>query len=169
MRALIDLDGKDHRLVVTGPPGPHNPLNASYLDELLSLRHALDLDQHVHFLYRLREPPLIPDDATLASLYQLADGLLFPSSQEGFGIPILEAGIAGLPVFCADLPPLRETAQGDAIYFHPDHDSPEKIAALIHHFFQHNAQHRLKVRTRHHYQWDVIVRQQLVPLLEENR
>lgn len=174
VRALIDLDGRDHRLIVTGPPGPHNPGNASYLDELLALRQALHLDAHVHFLYTLSQPataeagstPLIPDDPTLANLYQLADALLFPSTQEGFGIPILEAGIVGLPIFCAGIAPLRETAHNDAVYFDPEHDPPTHIAARLHGFLQSSPQHRLKVRTRHHHRWEVIVREQLIPLLE---
>jgi len=42
-------------------------------------------------LYQLYQPPLLLDDATVANLYQIADALFFPSTQEGFGIPIIEA------------------------------------------------------------------------------
>ncbi len=37
-------------LVVTGPPGPHNPRNAAYLESLKTLRAELGLEQAVHFL-----------------------------------------------------------------------------------------------------------------------
>jgi len=37
-------------LLVTGPPGPHNPANRGYLDELRALRAELGLERHVHFL-----------------------------------------------------------------------------------------------------------------------
>jgi len=164
---LRQIDDQDYRLIVTGPPGPHNPANPGYLEELLALRKTLQLETAVHFLYELNDPPLIPDDTTLSNLYQLGDGLLFPSMQEGFGIPILEAGIVSLPIFCADIPPFRETGLNDVQFFDPDQDSPAQIAAMIHNYFKDHARQRLKARVRHHYRWEVIVRQQLVPLLEE--
>ncbi len=160
------ISGQDCRLIVTGPPGPHNPANPGYLGELLDLRRALGLQDAAHFLYELSDPPLVPDDTTMANLYQLADALLFPSVQEGFGIPILEAGIAGLPIFCSDLPVFRDSGQSDLIVFDPEHDSPGAIAAQIDGYFRENARHRLKSRVRHHYRWEVIIRRQLVPLLE---
>lgn len=164
--ALRALSGLDCRLIVTGPPGPHNPANPGYLGELLDLRAALGVQDAVHFLYQLSDPPLIPDDATMANLYHLVDGLLFPSVQEGFGIPILEAGSVGLPVFCADLPVFHETGAADVTYFDPLHDPPEAIAATIHAYYADNPRHRLRVRVRHHYRWEAIIREQLVPMLE---
>src|SRR5690606_17181679 len=115
--------------IVTGPPGPHNPSNPGYLGELLQLRDELALTETAHFLYAYgsSDEPLIPDDTTMANLYQLADGLLFPSTQEGFGMPVLEAGLAGIPVFAADLPPLRSTGGDDALYFEPLMETPEQI------------------------------------------
>jgi len=86
--------GLDARLIVTGPPGAHNPANTAYLQRLLELRRDLGLQDVSHFLYELN---VTPDDDTMADLYRLADALLFPSAQEGFGIPILEAGLARLP------------------------------------------------------------------------
>jgi glycosyltransferase involved in cell wall biosynthesis len=83
--------GQDYRLVVTGPPGPHNPANPGYLAELLELRDSLGLQNAVHFLYELDDPPLIPDDDTMANLYQLADALFF-RAQEGFGIRCWKQG-----------------------------------------------------------------------------
>lgn len=163
---LRKMTQQDCRLIVTGPPGPHNPANPSYLGELVALRRTLALEGAVHFLYELNDPALIPDDSTLANLYQLADALFFPSLQEGFGIPILEAGIAGLPVFCADLPVFHESGHEDVIFFDAEHDSPNTIATLIAAHVKDNPRHRLKVRVRHHYRWDVIIPQQLVPLLE---
>ena len=50
----------------------------------------------------------------------LADSFLFTSRAEGFGIPILEAGLARLPVFCTDIPPFRESGQGDVTYLSLD-------------------------------------------------
>lgn len=48
-----------------------------------------------------------PSDALLKSCYQKALCLLFPSSREGFGIPVLEAMRAGCPVLASNLEPMR--------------------------------------------------------------
>lgn len=166
LHALRQQTARDCRLIVTGPPGPHNPHNPGYLGELLALRSALGLQDSAHFLYALSDPPFIPDDPTMANLYQTADALLFPSLQEGFGIPILEAGLVSLPIFCSDLPPFHQTGQSDVVFFDPERDSPEAIAAQIAACFAGDPRHRLKTRVRHQYRWDTIARTQIVPLLE---
>jgi glycosyltransferase involved in cell wall biosynthesis len=53
-----------------------------------------------------------------------AEIFCFPSLYEGFGIPILEAFAARVPVICADNSSLPEVAGKAAIYFN-DHDSEE--------------------------------------------
>ncbi len=160
---------QDFRLIITGPPGPHNPNTPGYLDELLRLREQMGLENEVHFLYSHgdAEEPLIPDDETMGNLYQLADGLFFPSLQEGFGIPILEAGLAGIPVFCSDIPALRATGQKQVSYFDPSNDAPEWIAAHILETLDNSPAYHLRVRVRKLHRWSKIVREQLVPLLGE--
>ncbi len=172
LRVLAELrlqSGKDYRLIVTGPPGPHNPTNPGYLGELLDIRTELNLQDAAHFLYAFGDgdDPLVPDNATIANLYMLADALIFPSIQEGFGIPMLEAGFAGLPVFCSDIPPFRETGQNDVTYFDPVNDSPQDIAAWILHRLQDDHQYRFRVRSRQNYRWESIIREHMVPLLQK--
>lgn len=150
------------RLVVTGPPGPHNPANAAYLQHLLDLRRELGLEGVAHFLYELG---ITPDEATMADLYHLADALLFPSAQEGFGIPLLEAGLARLPVFCSDIPPLRETG-GDEVHPFPLDADPAEVAGLIQRTLAANPAHILRRRVLTHYAWEAIVRHKVIPLLE---
>ena len=48
------------------------------------------------------------DDATLDRLYRRARSLLFPSSYEGWGLPVREAAIRGCPVAVGDNPAVRE-------------------------------------------------------------
>ncbi|MCS6837102.1 MAG: glycosyltransferase family 4 protein [Anaerolineae bacterium] len=166
LAALRRQTGQDCRLIVSGPPGPHNPTNPGYLGELLSLRQKLGLQRSAHFLYELEDPPLIPDDTTMANLYQIADAMLFPSLQEGFGLPILEAGLIGLPIFCSDLPPFRQTGQDDVHFFDPVQDSPESIAQKIAQELVNQARQRLKARVRQRYRWDALIQTHLVPMLE---
>lgn len=58
-----------------------------------------------------------PSDAELQQCYRRAAGLLFASSGEGFGLPLMEAAHAGLPILASDLPVLREVAGEHARYF----------------------------------------------------
>lgn len=55
----------------------------------------------------------------LLDLYRGAQAFVYPSRFEGFGMPVLEALAAGLPVACSDIPPLREVAGDAALYFDP--------------------------------------------------
>lgn len=153
---------QDARLIVTGPPGPHNPANVAYLQTLLDLRRELGLEGAVYFLY---ESGITPDDETVADLYRLADALLFPSAQEGFGIPVLEAGLARLPVFCSDIPPLRETGGNEVSTFALNAD-PTDVAGLIRRTLEANPAHILRRRVLAHYTWETIVRHKVIPLLE---
>ncbi len=57
--------------------------------------------------------------ADLPSLYANATALIFPSLEEGFGLPVLEAMSAGTPVLTSDRGALAETAGGAAFTVDP--------------------------------------------------
>jgi len=70
------------------------------------------------------------DNATLAALYSGAELLLFPSLEEGFGWPIIEAQACGCPVLTTDRDPMREVG-GSAAQYLPDPTDAEAGAATI--------------------------------------
>jgi glycosyltransferase involved in cell wall biosynthesis len=53
-------------------------------------------------------------DEEVAAAYVNADLVLFPSTFEGFGLPIVEAQKSGRPVITSDLSPMKEVAGGAA-------------------------------------------------------
>jgi glycosyltransferase involved in cell wall biosynthesis len=55
----------------------------------------------------------------LRAMYSLAEGLVFPSIEEGFGWPIIEAQACGCPVFTSNRPPMNEIGGDAAGYFDP--------------------------------------------------
>ncbi|MBF0188078.1 MAG: glycosyltransferase family 4 protein [Magnetococcales bacterium] len=66
------------------------------------------------------------DDGQLRALYERAHGLVFPSLQEGFGLPPVEAMVLGCPVLAARAGSLPEVC-GDAVLYCDPHD-PVDIA-----------------------------------------
>lgn len=156
------------RLVVTGPPGPHNPKNVAYLASLKGLAADSGIKEQVHFLYEHGESgePLYLSDAVIADFYQLADLLLFPSAREGFGIPVLEAGLIRLPIFASDIPSFRESSADFAHLFDPNGD-PLLVAESILSNLEMNTAHKLRRRIIDHYSWEAIVNNRLIPLLTE--
>jgi len=73
------------------------------------------------------------DNENLRSLYSSATALLFPSLQEGFGWPIIEAQACGCPVFTSNRPPMNDVGGEAAIYIEPDNpqSAAEKIIGVI--------------------------------------
>ena len=58
-------------------------------------------------------------DDELAALYTGAHALVLPSTEEGFGLPAVEALACGTPVVAADGPALREVLDGRATFVDP--------------------------------------------------
>jgi glycosyltransferase involved in cell wall biosynthesis len=60
------------------------------------------------------------DDDDLAAIYTGARALVFPSDDEGFGLPTVEALACGTPVVACDIPALREVLGARATFVDPD-------------------------------------------------
>jgi glycosyltransferase involved in cell wall biosynthesis len=149
-------------LVVTGPLGAHNPANVKYYQSLVALREELGLTRVVHFLAEMTDEYL--PDSVIADFYRVADALFLPSREEGFGIPILEAGLAGLPIFCSDISPLRALGGDSVTYFSYSAD-PSGIAMLIFDRLSQNPIFNLRVRVRQKFTWEGVFDEFILPLL----
>jgi len=68
-------------------------------------------------------------DLEVRCVYKLCKLFVFPSSYEGFGIPILEAMAAQRPMVLSDIPVFREITQDKGVYF--PHDDVELMATAI--------------------------------------
>jgi len=69
----------------------------------------------------------------LPALYQAADVFLFPSLEEGFGLPVLEALANGLPVVASRTSALPEVGGEAALYIDPQdpRDMAEKVLHVV--------------------------------------
>ncbi len=59
------------------------------------------------------------DDITVNKIYNACDVLLFPSLEEGFGYPVVEAFATGLPVVSSNIPVIKEVAGEAAVLVDP--------------------------------------------------
>lgn len=60
----------------------------------------------------------VPDE-DMPTLYSMAELFLFPTLYEGFGIPVLEAQMCGVPVLTSDGSCMREVGGEGAVYVDP--------------------------------------------------
>lgn len=107
-------------LVVVGKP-------TAYLEKVKQYLAASNLTDRVLFLHNV-------EFADLPAIYQQAKVFVYPSRYEGFGIPVLEALSAGIPVVAAKGSCLEEAGGPDSFYVYPDdeQDLAEKINRIIH-------------------------------------
>lgn len=106
----------EYQLVLAGGKGWKSASTQKTLDDAIS--SGADI-RHIGYV----------DDTDRPALYQAASLFVMPSTYEGFGIPILEAMLSGCPVVAADIPVLRETGGGSALYANPL--SPADFATVI--------------------------------------
>jgi glycosyltransferase involved in cell wall biosynthesis len=69
------------------------------------------------------------NDPLLALYYQYARALVYPSSYEGFGLPLLEAMSYSCPILCSNSGSLPEIAGDAAVFFNPK--IPESIQEIL--------------------------------------
>jgi glycosyltransferase involved in cell wall biosynthesis len=93
-----------------------------YVDSLRSLAAELGISSDVVFVGGVPLEETVP-------FYQAADAFVYPSFNETFGLPILEAMACGCPVVTSDVSAMPETAGGAAIMADPK--DPAAIARAI--------------------------------------
>jgi len=162
--AALQNDLPSAQMVITGPLGPHNSANLQYYEKLNILREELGLRNSVHFLAELTNEFI--SDSVISDFYKLADALLLPSFEEGFGIPILEAGFAGIPVFCSDIPPLKILGGDFANYFPPS-ENPNIVAKMMVEHFKQDKIFGLRTSVREQFTWERIYKSKIAPMLKE--
>ena len=155
------------KLVLTGPPDPHDAENMKYFDSLKALRHELGVDREVHFVFESGPDPDKPffiEMKTVGDLFRVSDLMFMPSHREGFGMPVLEAGLVGIPVVSTPVPAAEEIG-GENVKIIDAEADPAEIAALILEWVDADKIYHLRRQVRQQYTWDAIFEKDIVPLL----
>jgi glycosyltransferase involved in cell wall biosynthesis len=165
--AALKARGCRPRLVLTGPPDPHDAQSMTYFRSLQALRRELGVDEEMRFVFESGSDPNEPyliNAGVVGDLFRVSDLMFMPSHREGFAMPVLEAGLAGLPVACTRVPAAVEIGGEDVIAFNLD-EAPHHLAARLLAWAEGNAVHRLRHRVRQNYTWQAIFGRDIEPLL----
>ncbi len=111
-------------------------------------------DHRIHFT------GFIPDD-DVDALMERASLFVFPSLYEGFGLPILDAQEAGVPIACSNVAALPEVAGEGAILFDPlsVDDMAEKLKRALLDPELRNALVEKGRQNAHRFSWDKAARE----------
>jgi mannosylglucosylglycerate synthase len=156
------------RLVVTGPPDPHSDTSLAYYNSLLELRSRLGLDQELRFVYETGTggaESLIIEKSVVSDFLRVSDVLFMPSHREGFGMPVLEAGLIGVPVVASNNVPAAIEIGGKNVYLFDHHASAEQIARIILDEVADSRGVRLRRLVRQNFTWESIFHRKIEPQL----
>lgn len=131
-------------LVIVGRKGWNSDDILSYMSEL---------EGSVRF-------PGFVSDQELIALYQMATCLVFPSLYEGFGLPVVEAMMAGCPVITSTTSSLPEVAGEGALLVNPL-DAGELVAAMQRVLHDENLRNEMSEKGRSwsaHFSWEETAR-----------
>jgi glycosyltransferase involved in cell wall biosynthesis len=163
---------REIRLLITGPPD-HVAIKTGteYLEHILEMIEIRGLRENVIFCHKLIGHEREYENGevrkwSIADVYNIADLIFIPSKEEGFGLPVIEAGASRKPIFCSRIPPFQELARDDIECDMFDlNEDPKSIAFRIYRTYLED-----KVESNFHnvvkrFDWERVVIGKLVPLL----
>ncbi|MGD2143351.1 MAG: glycosyltransferase family 4 protein [Anaerolineae bacterium] len=165
--AALKAQGSSVKLVLTGPPDPHDRESMAYFRRLQATRGELGVEDEMRFVFESGSDPdagFTVEMPIVADLFRVSDVVFMPSHREGFGMPVLEAGLVGVPVVCTAVPAAHEIGGHDVTVVDSKSD-PARIAQRIVSLLEQSPVHRLRRRVRQRYSWQAIFHRDIEPLL----
>lgn len=130
--AQMKKRGKKVKFIITAPPDPHNPETVRYFDYLHRLCEELGVGEEVIFLCELKKRyNLKLNFKQIKELYSICDVLFVTSTQEGFGLPLLEAGAERIPIICTSIESLSEVVKNYALRVNLEEDIPQITSKIL--------------------------------------
>jgi glycosyltransferase involved in cell wall biosynthesis len=163
---------QDIRLLITGPPDHMaTKMGIAYLEYLQEIIEKRGLGEDVIFCHELINQRREFENGhikkwSVADVYNIADLVFIPSKEEGFGLPVIEAGASRKPIFCSRIPPFQELLRDDIEGSMFDlNEDPKSIAFRIYRSYLGD-----KVESNFHnvikrFDWEKVILGKLVSLL----
>jgi glycosyltransferase involved in cell wall biosynthesis len=123
----------DLTAVIAGSPDDANDISTAYYGKLKTQVSHLNIEDNIIFLHEISQALEMGEEENrqiVHDLFLLCNMVMLMSSDEGFGLPLLEAGIIRKPLVLSDLEVFHEVAGDNAIFIsniEPAEDAAEKI------------------------------------------
>jgi glycosyltransferase involved in cell wall biosynthesis len=160
------------KVLITGPPDHQaTTMGMKYLDYLEQIVRRRGLEDNVIFCHELISHDRVKKDEriikwSIGDAYAISDIVFIPSIEEGFGLPVIEAGAARKMVFCSRIPPFQELIREGIDGFMFDlHESPYNIAYRIYKEVIADVVDSNFNNVMKRFSWDTILSRRLIPLL----
>lgn len=121
VRELL-AQGRNALLLITAAKG-RDGASAEHYANFMRQSVPEDLERNIIFVSDYFPVP----DEVLRDLYLLSDCLFFPSRSEGFGLPVLEAAMHRMPVWCQEIPAYRALEGTGSFLFTDIAQLPEAV------------------------------------------
>jgi glycosyltransferase involved in cell wall biosynthesis len=169
--AALKEKGVFSRFILTGPPDPHSADSMNYYQSLLNLSNQLGVRENMCFIFESGPEPGQPftiEENVVGELFRISDLMFMPSHREGFGMPVLEAGLANIPVLSRAVPAAMEIADNDAIVF-PEETTPDEVAGIITQLLNQTSTMRFRSKVRKEYTWQSIFEKKIQPIIDSKK
>jgi glycosyltransferase involved in cell wall biosynthesis len=160
------------RLLITGPPDHQaTKMGVVYLEYLQDIVERRGLQENVIFCYELINQTRDFENGEVrkwgvADVYNIADLVFIPSKEEGFGLPVIEAGASRKPIFCSRIPPFQELVRDDIECNMFDlNEDPKSIAFRIYRSFLEDKVESNFQNVTKRFDWEKVITNKLLPLL----
>lgn len=146
LNKILKKEKKRAILLIAGPPDHvARDVGGDYFERLQKLARKLGTEDEILFCHeRVHVKRAYDIDGkilawSIGDLYRIADIIFVPSTEEGFGLPVLEAGAARKPLFCSSIPPFKEMVRHgvEAFVFDP-HGDVKGVARKIYEYLAHD-------------------------------
>jgi glycosyltransferase involved in cell wall biosynthesis len=166
--AVLKENDCSPRLVVTGSPDPQSEDSMEYYRGLLHLRDQLGLQHELIFIHspgNNPDEPVAISQQVEADLLRVSDALFMPSHRVGSGVPIIGAGLIGMPALVSNRAWAVNETDGKQVYLFNPQANPEEIARMILTSMYSNRFYRFRHQVRQNLTWDQIFHKKIEPLL----
>lgn len=151
------------KLVISARAFHHNK-NKEYIEKIDSIIHELSLESNIMVIQDEIGNDEIDDFDVIKDFYKICDVILFLSSYENFGLPILEAGVTKNIIICSDLEVFHEVSS-ENVYFVNISEPSSEIGKFVADVLSGEKSAKLFREVKEKYNLNTVFKKQILPLI----